>query len=220
LGFGSGGGGEGSATIKLNSENFDKFIYQNPEVIVVGSLCRGARALQAARPQVEQCRQGPVRLGTILAFVDSTVEMSLMSEYGMQGFLTIKIFPGGAKSSSCDTLEYQRGRTKEQIVSYVLAEVDTSGAPKEILELVSLAVLEETGSSRKVLCVFVALPHIHDMGAKGLNKYSDIITTTSKVVWGMPFEFLWFKGGGEHTGQAGERTQIDVRLSSRGVIFQ
>ncbi len=48
LGFGN--GSERFATINLNSDNFDKFIYQNLEVIVVAFIVCGAQALQTALP--------------------------------------------------------------------------------------------------------------------------------------------------------------------------
>mmetsp|Transcript_52253 Transcript_52253/g.111043 ORF Transcript_52253/g.111043 Transcript_52253/m.111043 type:complete len:457 (-) Transcript_52253:171-1541(-) len=192
---GGGGGGGGSAAIELNSGNFDKFVYQNPEVVAVAFIAPWCGHCKQLLPEWNDAAEVLSGSGATLAVVDATVETSLASEYGVQGFPTIKIFPGGAKSGSRDASDYQGGRTKEQIVSYVLAEVDRTGAPKEIPELVGPAVLEETCGSGKTLCVFAALPHILDTGAEGRNKYRDIITAASKAVRGMPFEFLWFEGG-------------------------
>lgn len=80
----------------------------------------------------------------------------------------------------------------------ILQEVDRSGVPKQIEQLTSSAVFEETcvddDGSTSTICVIVALPHILESGAEGRNKYKDLIMDASKSVRGMSFEFLWMEG--------------------------
>ena len=136
--------------------------------------------------------------GATLGWVDATAEESLAQEYGIQGFPTIKVFPGGKGKSSYSAMDYEGGRQTSQIVQAALEEVDRSGVPKEIPELVSEDVMRENceGSGSKI-CVFFALPHILDTGADGRNKYKEVMTAASKAVRGMAFNFLWFEGGAQ-----------------------
>ena len=102
-------------------------------------------------------------------------------------------------------MDYQGGRTKEMIVRYILDEVERSGVPKDIPEMTSAAVLDETCGSKgrsgsgNVICVVAALPHILDSGAEGRNKYKKVLAAASKAVRGMSFEFIWFEGGNRQT---------------------
>lgn len=132
--------------------------------------------------------------GVLLGVVDATVETALAQQYGVKGYPTIKLFPGGPKTPS-SAQEYQGGRSTIQIVQYALAEVDRTGSPKEILELTSQDMLQEKCSGSNKLCVVVALPHILDSGAQGRNKYREVLAQVSKSFRGSPFEFLWFEGG-------------------------
>ena len=130
----------------------------------------------------------------MLGVVDATVETTLASQYGVKGYPTIKVFPGGPKSSST-AQDYMGGRTTQQIVKYALDEVDRSGVPKEVPELTSQSMLEVNCAGSNKLCVLVALPHILDSGAAGRDKYREVLAQVAKAFRGTPFEFMWFEGG-------------------------
>jgi protein disulfide-isomerase A6 len=136
--------------------------------------------------------------GVLLGVVDATVETTLAQQYGVKGYPTIKVFPGGPKTSS-SAQDYQGGRSTAQIVQYALAEVDRTGIPKEIPELTSQELLQEKCSGANKLCVLVALPHILDSGASGRNKYRETLAQVAKSFRGTPFDFLWFEGGNAQT---------------------
>lgn len=185
-----------SAVQILTSSNFKSKVYDNPSVVAVAFIAPWCGHCKSLLPEWEAAASSLSR-SAMLATVDATVEESLASEFGIKGFPTIKLFPGGTKKSSArDAIDYQGGRTKEQIVSSILEEVDRSGVPKEIPELVDQSVLDDTcGGEQNVICVLVALPHILETGAEGRNKYKKIMTDASKAVRGMAFEFIWFEGG-------------------------
>jgi protein disulfide-isomerase A6 len=193
------GSGSKSFVQQLTMSNFQKSVYENSQVVAIAFIAPWCGHCKSLLPEWEAAAEALSKSGAMLATVDATVEQQLGSEFGVQGYPTIKLFSGGKKSSSKDAVDYQGGRTKEQIVSSILAEVDRSGVPKEIPELVSPAILEDTcgstGGGQNVICVLVALPHILETGAEGRNKYKNVMTAASKSVRGMAFEFLWFEGG-------------------------
>ena len=130
-----------------------------------------------------------------LGWVDATVETELASMFQVKSYPTIKLFPGGTDKSLNAATTYNGGRTITDIVSAVLAEVDKSGVPKPIPELISSTVLREECSGQNHICVLAALPHILDSGATGRNNYKDLISKVSKTFRGSAFSFLWFEGG-------------------------
>jgi len=149
---------------------------------------------KALLPEWEEAARKVHGNGAVLGLVDATIDEDLARQYGVQGFPTIKIFPGGKKNAS-SAKDYEGGRQMEQIAQYVLAEVDRSGIPKEIPELISADVMDEIcKGEQNTICVFAALPHILDSGADGRNSYKDVVTAASKSVRGMSFSFAWFEG--------------------------
>ena len=93
-----------------------------------------------------------------LGWVDATEESELASMYKVQGYPTIKLFPGGAGKSFQSAIDYNGGRTITDIVTAVLAEVDRSGVPKPMPELISNQVMEKECSGQNHICVLAALP--------------------------------------------------------------
>lgn len=188
----------GSKVVTVTSSNISETIYENPLVTAVAFVAPWCGHCKSLLPEWAQASLKLDGNGAQLAVVDATVEEDLARQYGVQGFPTIRIFPGGTGKGPSDALEYEGGREQHQIVQYVLEEVDRSGVPKEILELTSKEVMEEVcvgGGS--TLCVLFALPHILDSGAEGRNKYKEVMTKATKAVRGMGFSYAWFEGGSE-----------------------
>lgn len=139
--------------------------------------------------------------GAKLGIVDATVETNLAGQFGIKGFPTIKIFPGGAPPKlPTSAQDYMGGRTASHITKAVLDEVDRTGVPEPIPEMTSQDVLlaKCEGQSNK-LCVLFALPHILESMATGREKYNETMTAVAKSFRGTPFDFLWFEGGNAQT---------------------
>ena len=190
------GGKDASNVMQLTSTNFAQKVYDNPEIIAIAFIAPWCGHCKNLIPEWTKASSQLINSGATLAIIDATEEEALAAEFGVQGFPTIKIFPGGKKNKS-DVMDYEGGREAEQIVQYVLQEVDRSGVPKEISELTSQAILDETCQGRNKICVLAALPHILETGAEGRNKYKAIIMDASKAVRGMAFQFAWFEGSSQ-----------------------
>jgi len=204
-GSGSGGGSKNknsnSKVLSLTSSNFQQNVYDNPNVVAVAFIAPWCGHCKSLVPEWEAAASKLIKNGATLFTVDATAEESLAAQFKVQGFPTIKLFPGGIKSGPSDAMDYQGGRESAQIVQSIMEEVDRTGVPKEIPELISQEFLEETcnGDGQNVICVLVSLPHILETGAEGRNAYKDIMTAASKAVRGMTFEFMWFEGGNYQT---------------------
>lgn len=187
-----------SQVISITSANIQEELYNSPKVAMVAFIAPWCGHCKALIPEYERAAQTLTsrKADVVLATVDATVEEGLARQFQVQGYPTIKVFPGGINKNAAAAIDYTGGREIESIVSFLLEEVDRSGVPKEIPELISQDILlEECGSGTKQICVLAALPHILDSGVDGRNKYRDILTDASKSVRGMSFSFFWFEGG-------------------------
>jgi len=201
-GSSDGSGGEGSKPASrvqiVTTANIKEKIYDNPLVSAIAFIAPWCGHCKSLLPE---WASASVRLhgsGAVLGVVDATVEEELAQEYGVKGFPTIKMFPGGVKSGASAATEYRGGREERDIVRVMLEEVDRSGVPKEIPELVDGTVMEETCvGDGSTLCVLFGLPHILESGAEGRTKYKEIIGEATRAVRGMNFGFAWFEGGSE-----------------------
>ncbi len=160
-------------------------------LLVTAPWCGHCKALV---PDWEEAAKRLDGEGAFLGWVDATADAQLAAMFKVQGYPTIKIFPGGASKTYADATEYQGGRTAADIVRNILAEVDRSGIPKPIPELVSEKVLQENCAGHNHICVLAALPHLLDSGADGRKAYQETFAKVAKSFRGSAFSFLWFEG--------------------------
>ena len=84
-------------------------------------------------------------------------------------------------------------------MEFLLEEVERSGVPKPVPELVEQSQLQEACSGSNHLCVLAALPHILDTGAAGRQNYLQSLAKVART-FRKNFSFLWFEGGSGQTG--------------------
>lgn len=109
--------------------------------------------------------KGKVKVGAL----DATAHPGKAQEYGVQGYPTIKFFPGGKKRSG-DAENYDGGRTADAIVAWAMEKAESSMPPPELVQIVNNDAVEE-GCNKNPLCVVAVLPHILDCDAKCRNRF-------------------------------------------------
>jgi len=188
-----------SKAVELNAANIQSTLYDSPDVWLVAFIAPWCGHCKQLLPEWKMAANQLAGQGVQIGIVDATVEESLGFEYGVKGYPTIKVFPGGAGKSSASATEYQGGRSAADIVQGALAEVDRSGAPQPIPQLTSQKVFDDTctAAGKATVCVLIALPHILETSAEKRNANIEMVQTLSKSFRGTPFRFLWFEGASQ-----------------------
>lgn len=179
--------------VQLNDRNFQRKVLDNPEVGMVAFVAPWCGHCKQLLPEWREAARLLEGEGCYLGVVDATVETGLASQYQVQGYPTIKIFPGGGNKSPSDASEYDGGRTKEDIVRAALKEVDASGVPKEIPEFAGPESMTQCEGTNKI-CLLAAFPPLHESSAAKWNQYRGILTAVSKKFRGAAFQIQWFQG--------------------------
>jgi len=183
------------ASTELTSANFNSLVMESGEVWMVAFVAPWCGHCKNLKPEWNEAAKALEGQGANLGTVDATLFKDLAQQYGVQGFPTIKVFPGGKNSKE---YTYQAGRTKSDIVREALKEVDRSGAPLEIPQLTSPTLFEKVCASGKgVICVLAGLPHILDSSAVKRNTYKTTLESVAKSFRGQPFRFVWFEGSSQ-----------------------
>lgn len=185
-----------SKAVDLNAGNIQSLVYDSPDVWLVAFIAPWCGHCTKLKPEWKEAADQLAGQGVQLGLVDATVEESLGAEYGVRGFPTIKMFPGGAGKTSAMAKDYEFGRSASDIVREALAEVDRSGAPPSIPQLTSQKLFDDTctAAGKSTVCVLIALPHILDSSADKRNANIEMLQGVTKSFRGTPFRFLWFEG--------------------------
>ncbi|KAE8721748.1 Protein disulfide-isomerase like 2-2 [Hibiscus syriacus] len=160
---------EPSASVELNSRNFDEVVLKSKELWIVeffAPWCGHCKKLAPEWKKAANNLKGKVKLG----HVDCDSEKSLMSRFNVQGFPTILVF-GADKDIP---LPYEGARTASAIESFALKQLETNVGPVEVTELTGPDVMEEKCGSAAI-CFVAFLPDILDSKAEGRNKYLEML---------------------------------------------
>ena len=121
--------------------------------------------------------------------LDATVHQATAQKYGVQGYPSIKFFPGGKKDKSSAT-DYDGGRTSGDIVTWALERYTVNVPAPEVLELISEDVAR-LACEEKPLCVIAFLPHILDCDAKCRNGYLKVLRELADKYKSKLWGWLW-----------------------------
>ncbi|TVU09771.1 hypothetical protein EJB05_43266 [Eragrostis curvula] len=156
---------EPSASIELNSLNFDELVIKSKDLWIVeffAPWCGHCKKLAPEWKRAAKNLKGQVKLG----HVDCDAEKSLMSKYKVEGFPTILVF-GADKESP---FPYQGARVASAIESFALEQLEANSAPPEVIELTGSDIMEEKCASAAI-CFVSFLPDILDSKAEGRNNF-------------------------------------------------
>ncbi|CAN1783940.1 Protein disulfide isomerase-like 2-3 [Linum perenne] len=156
---------EPSASIELNSRNFDELVIKSKDLWIVeffAPWCGHCKKLAPEWKRAAGNLKGKVKLG----HVDCDSDKSLMSRFNVKGFPTILVF-GADKDAPTP---YEGARTASGIESFALEQLETNVAPPEVTELTSPDVMEEKCGSAAI-CFVSFLPDILDSKAEGRKNY-------------------------------------------------
>lgn len=180
---------EPSASIELNSRNFDDLVLKSKDLWIVeffAPWCGHCKRLAPEWQKAANNLQGKVKLG----HVDCDAEKSLMSRFNVQGFPTILVFGADKDSPS----PYEGARTALAIESFALEQLETNVLPPEVNELTGPNVMEEKCGSAAI-CFVAFLPDILDSKAEGRNKYLEMLLSVAEKFKRSPYSFVWAAAG-------------------------
>lgn len=188
----SGGSSGSSDVVELTDANFDKLVLNSDDVWLVEFFAPWCGHCKSLAPHWEKAAtelKGKVKLGAL----DATVHQAKAQEYGIQGYPSIKFFPGGKKQSD-SAEDYQGGRTSSDIVAWALEKYTEVIPAPEVLELTSEET-EKAACEGKPLCVITILPHILDCNAKCRNDYLKILKVMAEKYKQKMWGWIWAEGG-------------------------
>ncbi|KAL4354689.1 hypothetical protein GQ457_06G027310 [Hibiscus cannabinus] len=193
---------EPSASVELNSRNFDELVLKSKDLWVVeffAPWCGHCKKLAPEWKKAANSLKGKVKLG----HVDCDSEKSLMSRFNVQGFPTILVF-GADKDSP---VPYEGSRTASAIESFALVQLETNVGPAEVTELTGPDVLEEKCGSAAI-CFVAFLPDILDSKAEGRNKYLEMLLSVAEKFKRSPYSYAW--------AAAGKQPDLETRVGVGG----
>lgn len=184
-----------SGVVNLNEASFPSAVMGSGDLWFVefyAPWCGHCKNLKPEYIELAKLVQGKVKVGA----VNCDEEKSLCSQFGVQGFPTVKWF--GANKQSPE--DYQGERTAAALSDFALKQWGKTAPPPEVHELVSPEIFQEhcTGDSdesAKQLCFIAFLPDILDTKASGRNAYVKAMRKVAEKYKDRPYSYLWAVGG-------------------------
>lgn len=121
--------------------------------------------------------------------VDCTVHQSICSNYGVQGYPTIKAFINGKAE------DYSGARDKDSFLSFASTFKDSLKPPRELAELTSQDVFDDYCIESKGVCIIAFLPNLIDSGSEKRKEYIENMNSMKTKHKSKPITFLWAQGG-------------------------
>ncbi|KAI0231846.1 Protein disulfide-isomerase A6 [Lamellibrachia satsuma] len=189
---GSGGGrkptGDEKDVVELTDSNFNELVLQSDDMWLVeffAPWCGHCKTLAPHWAQAATELKGKVKLGAL----DATVHTVMSNRYGVRGFPTIKMFPGGKKDGA---EEYEGGRTASDIVAFALDKLSENVPAPELLQLTEESILKRACDDHQ-LCIVSFLPNILDCQSECRNKYLSILRTLGEKYKKRQWGWVWME---------------------------
>lgn len=192
----SGGSSKGDPkdVIELTDSNFKSKVLDSEDIWLVefyAPWCGHCKNLAPHWAKAATELKGKVKLGAL----DATVHTATASEYGVQGYPTIKYFGPGKKDSS-SAQDYTGGRTSSDIVTWATEKLAENVPAPDVKQIINEETLKEACEEHP-LCVVSVLPHILDCQSECRNSYLDTLKKMGekykKKMWG----WIWAEAGSQ-----------------------
>ena len=188
----------GSDVIDLTDSNFHSMVTKSDDMWFVefyAPWCGHCKNLKPHWVGLAKSVKGKVKVGA----VDCTQHQQTCSEFGVQGFPTVKFF-GENKERPED---YNGPREENDLVNFASDKWSRAQPPPEVRELTDSTVWEDhctgdgTETQAKQLCLVAFLPHILDSKAKGRNVHISMLQEIALLYKERPFSWFWVEGGSQ-----------------------
>jgi protein disulfide-isomerase A6 len=185
----------GSNVVTLDDSNFHSMVSNTDDMWFVefyAPWCGHCKALKPAWKGLANTMKGKVKVGA----VDCTANQQTCSEFGVQGFPTIRFF-GENKDKP---MEYNGGRDEGDLVNFATEQWTKAQPPPEVRELTDNHIWTDhcvgdgDETKPKQLCLVAFLPHILDSKADGRNKYISMLKDIALLYKERPFSWFWTPG--------------------------
>lgn len=191
--------------VELTDSNFDSTVLGSEDMWLVefyAPWCGHCKNLAPHWAKAATELKGKVKLGAL----DATVNTIKSSEYGVQGYPTIKFFGLGKKTVS-SAEDYNGGRTSSDIVTWALEKLAENVPPPEVKQITEEVVLKEA-CEQHPLCVVSVLPHILDCQSECRNEYLETLKKMGEKYKQKMWGWVW--------AEAGAQPDLEVMLEIGG----
>lgn len=178
-----------SNVVQLTSDNFADLIHNSDDTYLVEFYAPWCGHCKKLAPEWESAANqlsGIVKLGA----VDATLHTDLAKKYNIQGYPTIKLYMPHSNGVSID---YNGGRTANDIVTYGKHIAAQNVKPRQIYELTSEHLFNDECSASSI-CLIAFLPNILDTTANERHTQINLLKQLADKYKSRSFSYLWVEG--------------------------
>ena len=179
----------GSGAIEITADNFNELVVnQNKNVFMVmffAPWCGHCKASMPAWDAASSEAEDGIKFGKI----DCTAHQGICSNYGVQGYPTIKAFVNGKAE------DYNGARDKSSFLSFASTHKDAVKPPKELGQLTSQEIFDDYCIESKGVCIIAFVPNLIDSGSDKRKEYLEHMNSLRVKNQSRPITFLWAQGG-------------------------
>eukprot|EP00828_Plagiopyla_frontata_P031191 TRINITY_DN4102_c0_g1_i1.p1 TRINITY_DN4102_c0_g1~~TRINITY_DN4102_c0_g1_i1.p1 ORF type:complete len:309 (-),score=68.32 TRINITY_DN4102_c0_g1_i1:153-1079(-) len=178
--------------VVLTDSNFEELVLGSDDLWMIkfyAPWCGHCKQLAPIWTQLATKLKGKVKVGK----VDATTEKNIASQYQIQGYPTLKMFPPGKKSYS-SAQNYEGGRDLDSLSKFAIDKLKEL-KPAFFQQLINEDQFKTHCKDEKGVCLIGFLPHIYDTTAEERNQYLNILKQTAEKFKTSPITYLWAQGG-------------------------